>query len=97
MSMANVAVDTTAGGTVLLNDNRARRGAFIKALKGNTDDVFLKFDNSATVLTSSVGWPLSAGESLIVMSDLGGSGYDAGFTIKAIAGSGTQNVRVHEL
>lgn len=106
MSMANVSVDTTSGGVSVLAKNGNRRAALIKAPIGNTATVYVKFDSSATALTTSNGYPLEPGDELILAGrSMGGSVGDKmpGGTsehwceVKAIVATGTQNLRVVEL
>lgn len=97
MSLAQVSVGTTAGGTTILADNRARRGVLIKALQSNSDIVWLKFDKTTTVLTAGNGYPLYAGESLALTADYGGAGLDMGYAILGLANSSTQTIAVQDI
>lgn len=93
--LASVSVTTAV--KEVLAVNLARRGLFIKSLAANTVDVYLKFDNSTTVLTTANGYPLSPGESIFIGSEIYTSGNDAPFTVQGITASGTVDLRVHEL
>lgn len=95
MSIASVSVTTAV--TTILADNRNRRAFALKSLSTNTDTIYLKFDGSTTALTTANGYPLAAGESLIVGSGIGLSGVDAGFAIKGIVATTTCDLRVQEL
>ena len=106
MSMSNVLVDTTTGGVSVLASNGNRRAALVKAPSANTATVYIKFDSSATVLSTSNGYPLEPGDEIIlagrahggaVGDKAPGGSAEHWCAVLAIVAAGTQNLRVVEL
>ena len=97
MSLSAVTIDTTATGIVIAAQNNVRKQLRIKSLSTNTVDVFLKFDDSATVLTAANGYPLKPGEEIVLLPVIGANGCSIPHQVKGITASSSAELRVQEL
>lgn len=97
MSLTQVSVDTTVGGTEILPANGNRKTAVIKSLLTNTQTVFLKFDASTTALTAANGVPLAPGESMTLERNPSIAGDPCVYQIKGITSSGSATISAQEL
>lgn len=97
MSMQAVTVDTTAGGVTLLSANSRRRTIALR--NTGATDCYLKFDESSTALTAANGYPLKAGESLILgpswLSQY--NSVDLNFAVKGITAAASTTVIAHDV
>lgn len=90
-------VATTATGVAVLAVNSGRVAVLLKSLSTNTETIYLKVDSSATVLTSSNGFPLAPGESFTLAPRKDGNGPVWRDAVRAITAANTADLRYVEL
>lgn len=98
------AITVTTSPTPVLATNYKRRVMFIKSVKTNASTIYLKLDDSETVLTTSNGFPLEAGESIIIVNNkyttpIGQSAPNTEYWcgVSAIVPAGTAEIRYSEM